>query len=376
MVYVNAPSDQTPIMAPPVRADDQILPHIRSWLFVSSVSSDSSKGSVGTSARRVILFESGPSEDPSPDHIPPLPATLPFLLLIDDSLNSDIPDTPPSPTHGTPFTETTLSTQRSPATSSALQHSSTDALSDSASSHSSFDHSLLAPSSSMRPSYHLCLLVLSIHRSSAAIFARPSHDSSSVSPSRKRGRSPAASIPLSSPIPGALSYARVDHLPSPKRIRKIDECISYADALRDRRIDARVIVEAVDRDEVRTDVRGPVEVRVDRVTHPKIADDILELAQEEGAIEPIKGIQRDQGHMIMATGQQSTDMLERIREVERVNMRLRYMMDVVSQRVTQSQRRKLRVQRELRQIWRFIFYDRMRIARLEAWARRHLGYRS
>nr|GFC34086.1 hypothetical protein [Tanacetum cinerariifolium] len=31
MVYVNAPSDQTPIMAPPVRADDQILPHIR-WI--------------------------------------------------------------------------------------------------------------------------------------------------------------------------------------------------------------------------------------------------------------------------------------------------------------------------------------------------------
>nr|GFC13260.1 hypothetical protein [Tanacetum cinerariifolium] len=35
---------------------------------------------------------------------------------------SDIPDTPPSPTHGTPFTETTLSTQRSPTTSGALRH--------------------------------------------------------------------------------------------------------------------------------------------------------------------------------------------------------------------------------------------------------------
>nr|GFC93212.1 hypothetical protein [Tanacetum cinerariifolium] len=46
----------------------------------------------------------------------------------------------------------------------------------------------------------------------------PSKDSSSASPSRKRSRSPAASIPLSLPIPGALSYARADHLPSPKRI--------------------------------------------------------------------------------------------------------------------------------------------------------------
>nr|GFA82930.1 hypothetical protein [Tanacetum cinerariifolium] len=29
MADVNAPADQTPTMAPPVRADDQILPHIR-----------------------------------------------------------------------------------------------------------------------------------------------------------------------------------------------------------------------------------------------------------------------------------------------------------------------------------------------------------
>nr|GEZ36009.1 hypothetical protein [Tanacetum cinerariifolium] len=100
-------------------------------------------------------------------------------------------------------------------------------------------------------------------------------------------------------------YARADHLPSPKRIRsfeiathlevsledrfkpyvprgtglemdvdvvrsdrieidldiraEIDECITYTVVLRDRWIDARVIVEAVDRDEVGTDVRGPVE---------------------------------------------------------------------------------------------------------------------
>ncbi|GJV33163.1 putative reverse transcriptase domain-containing protein [Tanacetum coccineum] len=69
-------------------------------------------------------------------------------------------------------------------------------------------------------------------------------------------------------------------------------------------------------------------------------------------------------------------MLERIRELERDNMRLRDMMDVESQRVTQSQQRELRVQREMRQIRRFRFYDRMRIARLEACARRHLGYRN
>nr|GEX73865.1 retrovirus-related Pol polyprotein from transposon TNT 1-94 [Tanacetum cinerariifolium] len=126
------------------------------------VSSYSSEESVGTSTGRVILFgtipttipdttlsmtppsthidttptptvsstippspdyspasdtESDTSKDPSSDHIPPLPAISPFLSSTDDSLNNDIHDKPPSPTCGTPFTETTLSTQRSPAAS-------------------------------------------------------------------------------------------------------------------------------------------------------------------------------------------------------------------------------------------------------------------
>ncbi|GJY23778.1 putative reverse transcriptase domain-containing protein [Tanacetum coccineum] len=42
---------------------------------------------------------SDPSEDPSSDHIPPLPATSPFLSLTNDATDSDTPDTPPSPTH-------------------------------------------------------------------------------------------------------------------------------------------------------------------------------------------------------------------------------------------------------------------------------------
>nr|GEX17415.1 hypothetical protein [Tanacetum cinerariifolium] len=51
------------------------------------------------------------SEDPPSDHIPPLPAILPFLSSIVDTTYSD---TPPSPTHGTPFTKITSSTQISP----------------------------------------------------------------------------------------------------------------------------------------------------------------------------------------------------------------------------------------------------------------------
>ncbi|GKB47263.1 hypothetical protein Tco_0898016 [Tanacetum coccineum] len=561
-------------------------------IFVILVSLDSSKDSVGTSAGRVILFGTipttipnttpyaipptthidttpiptisptipsspdytpaspdyspssdmkfDPSEDPSSDHIPPLPATSPFLSSTDDSSDSDIINTPPSPTYGTPFTETTLSTQRSPIAFGALRRrvmvlapvqpiphgrpycyhlnglvhmmtarkrvgllpthrlavrhlvdysssahfysndsfrdsssssssesfldSSADALSDSASSHSSSDHSLPTPSSGMRPSHHLCSLVPSVHRSSV-ISERPSHDSSSAILSRKRSRSAVAFVPLSLPTLGALSYTRVDLLPSPKRIRspetatdlegcledsfepyvpreaglgvnfkdesskpsrsrgtdlemdvdverrdeikidpevqpKIDECLAYADALRDRGIDARVVVKAIDREEIKTGMRGLVKDRVDRVTHPVVADDITKPAQE-GAVEVtyetlgdlvqrfhdhteeipvrriqvIESVQRDQGHKIIATGHQSADILERIRELERDNRRLRDIVDVESQRVIGFRRSKLRVQRELRQIRHFRFYDRMRIARLKVYPRRHLGYR-
>ncbi|GJV57059.1 hypothetical protein Tco_1458064 [Tanacetum coccineum] len=138
-------------------------------ISVISVSSDLSEDSVGTPVGRVILFgtildttpfvtsptthidttpipivsptippspdytpaspnyslapdtEFDPSEDPSSDHIPPLPATSPFLSSTDDSSDSDIPDTSPLPTHGIPFTETTLSTQSIHVASGALR---------------------------------------------------------------------------------------------------------------------------------------------------------------------------------------------------------------------------------------------------------------
>nr|GEW24134.1 putative reverse transcriptase domain-containing protein [Tanacetum cinerariifolium] len=444
---------------------------------------DSSEESVGTSIGRVILFDytpaspdyspasdtkSDPSKDPSSDNIPPLPATSPFLSSTDDSSDNDIPDTPPSPTmpipHGRPYRYHlngpvhmmtarkrvgTLPTHRfnvrhlvdyssschfssddssrdssSSSSSDTSSDSSVDVLSDSASSRSSSDYSLPAPSSGMRPIHRICLLVPSIHRSSAAISAIPSQDSSSASLSRKRSRSLTASVSSSLPIPGALSYVRVDHLPSPKRIRsfetasdlevssedrfepyiprgidlemvvdvvscdgieidpeiqaEIDECIAYVDALRDRGIDDRVVVEAVDRDEIEMGARGLVEEGAVEVTYETLGDLVQRFHDHTVEIlihhvQAIEGIQRDQGHRIMATGQQSTDMMERIGELERDNMRLRDMMDVASQRVTRSQRRELRMQRVLRQIWRFRFYDRMRTARLEACSKRHLG---
>nr|GEX87787.1 putative reverse transcriptase domain-containing protein [Tanacetum cinerariifolium] len=224
-----------------------------------------------------------------------------------------------------------VDSSRDLSSSSSSETSSNPSLDDL--SDSSPDHSLPAPPSGIRPSHHLCLLIPSIPRLSAAITDRPSHDSSSTNHSRKRSRSPVAFVTLSLPIPRALSSARADLLPAPKRIRspdlttnlevssaessepsmstdvemdddversdrididldiqeEINECVAYADALRARGID----------------------VRVDKVTYP-----------------------RDQGHVIIVTGQQSADMLERIRELEQDSMRLKDMMDVASQRVT------------------------------------------
>ncbi|GKB75345.1 hypothetical protein Tco_0942240 [Tanacetum coccineum] len=84
----------------------------------------------------------------------------------------------------------------SSSSSETSSDSSANALFDSASSRSSYDHSLPTPSSGMRPSHHLCSLVSSIHRLSTAISDRPSHDSSSASPSHRRSKSPTASVPM------------------------------------------------------------------------------------------------------------------------------------------------------------------------------------
>ncbi|GJT74838.1 putative reverse transcriptase domain-containing protein [Tanacetum coccineum] len=282
-----------------------------------------------------------------------------------------------------------LDDSSSSSSSETSSDSPADALSDYPSSHSSSDHSLPASPLGTRSSHRLCFLVLSVHRSSA-ISERLSHDSSSVSRSRKRSRSPIASVPLSSPTFGALSYALADILPSPKRIRspeiatdledcsddrfepyvpgevglkvnfedessepsrsrganlvmdvdvvrsdrieidpeiqaEIDECFTYADALRDRGIDARVVVDA---------------------------NDTPEPAQE-GAVEVTYETLGDLGSRIVGAESAVTILTERVAELERDNRRLRGTASVESQRVGRLQSGMVRMQRELRQIrWR------------------------
>ncbi|GJW67533.1 putative reverse transcriptase domain-containing protein [Tanacetum coccineum] len=197
-------------------------------------------------------------------------------------------------------------------------------------------------------------------------------------------------VPALPLVSEALSLVRADLIPSPKRVRdsgylvdvevdpretslrddviirgsdephleqdidpeiqaEIDECFAYADALKDRGIDARVVVKVVDQEENETGARGLVEVRVERVTHLTILEDIPEPGQE-GAVEVIKGVQREQGHMIVGVESVVTALTERIDELERDNKRLRGTTSVKSQRVDRLQRDISRMQRELRKM--------------------------
>nr|GEV62497.1 hypothetical protein [Tanacetum cinerariifolium] len=207
---------------------------------------------------------------------------------------------------------------------------------------------LTASSSGTRPSHHLCSLVPSTHRSStdserpshdsssaspsrkrsrppaaSVPLSSPIHGSLSYAradllPSPKRIRSPESATDLEDcsedifepyvPREVGLEVDFEDESTEPSRSRgtdlemdvdveringikidleiqaKIYECIAYANALRDRGIDTRVVVEAIDREEIETGMGGSVEVRVDRVTHPVVANDVPEPAQE-GAVE-------------------------------------------------------------------------------------------
>ncbi|GKE51103.1 hypothetical protein Tco_1486259, partial [Tanacetum coccineum] len=227
----------------------------------------------------------------------------------------------------------------------------------------SADHSSSNSSSEASSDFHSDASSDSLSGHSLSDHSLPDLPSTSAGPSRKRRRSLTTSVPALSPVSEALSPVRADLIPSPKRIKdsgylidvevdpkeislrddaivrvsdephlehdidpeiqaEIDECIAYADALRDRGIDARVVVEVVDRDETETGVRGPVKVRVERVTHPVMLEDIPKPAPE-GAVEVTYETLGDLGHRIIGVESAVIALTKRIAELERDNRRLR-----------------------------------------------------
>nr|GEV62282.1 hypothetical protein [Tanacetum cinerariifolium] len=311
-------------------------------ILVISVSSDSSDESVGTPVGRFFLF---------------------------DTIPTTIPDTTPAITLPTTQTDTIAGTyddceEEGWTVTYSLSEASLDFHSD-ASSDSSSRHSLLDHSS-------------------------PDLPSTSAGPSRKRRRSPMTSVPALSLVYGALSSVCANLIPLPKRVMdsdyladvevdpretslrddviirgsdepyieqdinpeihaEINECIAYADALKDRRIDARVIVEVVVREENEIGTRGSVKVRVKRVTYRAMPEDTPEPAQKERVVEctyetlgslvqrfhdhtmailvhrvhVIEGVQREQGRRIVGVESAVTTLTKKIFVLERDNRRLR-----------------------------------------------------
>nr|GEU39543.1 putative reverse transcriptase domain-containing protein [Tanacetum cinerariifolium] len=161
--------------------------------------------------------------------------------------------------------------------------------------------------------------------------------STSAGPSRKRCRSPMTPVPALPPVSRALPPVRADLIPSPKRVKdsgylanvEVDPReTSLRDDVWDRRIDARIVVEAVDREESEMGTKGLVEVRVERVTLPMMLEDTPEPAQGERAVECT----------IVGVESAVTALSERITEFERDNRRLRGTASVESQRVDRLQR--------------------------------------
>nr|GFB21254.1 hypothetical protein [Tanacetum cinerariifolium] len=308
--------------------------------LVISISSDLSKDSMGTPAGRVILFGTIPTTIPDTTPmitppttktpiitptIPPSPDYTQHLQIIHPHLRQ----TPRQPiSHGRlyryhPNGPVHMMTAKKrvrplPVQQLSVRHPVDHSSSDPSSRHSSSDHS------------------------------SPNLPSTSAGPSCKRRRSPMTSVHALPLISGALSHVRTDLIPPPKRVRDI----SYLADVED----------------------DPRETRVERVVHPAMPEDILEPAQE-GAAETTEGIQREQGRRIVGVESAVTALIERVAELERDNQRLRGTASVESQRVDRLQRRMSRMQREMRQMRRFQFYNRVRVGRLEAYARKHMGYR-
>ncbi|GKA99361.1 reverse transcriptase domain-containing protein [Tanacetum coccineum] len=340
--------DTTPVITPPATQTDTPVIPTETPIIAPTIPPSPDYTPASPDYSPASDSESDPSEDPSSDHIPPLPDISPFLSSDDDTTDSDTPDTPPSPTHDTPFTEITASTQRSPIIPRrrvmilspgqpiphgrpyryhlngpvhmmtarkrvrplpthrlAVRHSADHSSSDSSSEASSDFHSDASSDSSSRHP-------LSDHSS-------PDLPSTSAGPSRKRRRSPMTSVPALSPVSGALSPVHADLIPSPKRVKDSGLCG------RCREIQAEID----EYENMRRGVRGPVEVRVERVTHPAMPEDIPEPASG-GAIE---GVQREQGHRIVGVESAVIALIERIAELERDNRRLRGTASFESQKI-------------------------------------------
>ncbi|GJR70655.1 putative reverse transcriptase domain-containing protein [Tanacetum coccineum] len=200
-------------------------------------------------------------------------------------------------------------------------HSSSD---HSSSGHSIFGHSL---------SGHTPLDTTIVDSSAPPRFvypplARSSRDSSfesSVGPSHKRCRSPAAIVTSSIHALRALVYSRVDLLPPRKRFRdsisledSVEEDID-ANVLADIEADAMAVEDEVE-DEVESSDRGTMEVRVDVVVRINIPNGMLMPIAVERLEQVEEVVQDIDGHVMEIPLQRVEDIETGQRELEARNL--------------------------------------------------------
>nr|GEU77156.1 hypothetical protein [Tanacetum cinerariifolium] len=219
----------------------------------------------------------------------------------------------------------------------------------------------------------------------------------------------------------ALVLSSADLLPPRKRFKdsispedSVKEDID-TDVLEDIEVDATAVKVAVDRDvkagvdasigmevdvgidvedEVESSDRGTMEVEVDMVAGIDIPDSMLmpdvveRWEQVEEAlqdiyvhvieiplqrIEDIETRQRELEARSLIAGGERASLLKQVAFLERSNTRLRGTMMMVRARADRFQRRVRLMKSELRQIYRFRYYKRMRFKRLETFTVRHLA---
>nr|GEV52342.1 retrovirus-related Pol polyprotein from transposon TNT 1-94 [Tanacetum cinerariifolium] len=253
-----------------------------------SVSSDSSEESVGTPVGRAILFGT-------------------ILTTNPDTMPTISPPTTHTDTTVTPTEIPTVLPTILPTVPPSLDH--TPALPD------------ITPAS---PDYSP---------------ASPDYThSTSARPSRKRRKSPMASVPALSPISGALSPVRADLIPSPKRIMDSDYLADVEVDLRESSEPSRS--RGIDDDIERVD-ESHSEHEIDHVvTHPVVSEDIQEAAQEERAAE---GTYETLGSLVQRFHDHTVAIP--VHRVQRDNKRLRGTTSVEGPRVDRLQCDRSRISR-------------------------------
>ncbi|GJU12304.1 putative reverse transcriptase domain-containing protein [Tanacetum coccineum] len=237
-----------------------------------------------------------------------------------------------------------LASRYPPDHSSLVHFSLDDSLPDS-SSDSSSDYSLDSSSGHSLPD--------SLFSSEDFAFDTPA--TIYAGPSRKRCMSLATSVPLATPIPGALSLVHADKLPPRKRIRDIGASIMVVETAAalevgigiEANVGVKVGIGMEREDEVKKEVesrdRGTIEIGIDRIVEPVVPNDILVPVTEEGSREYFQ-IGLD------VVIQELYDHMVDIPHVGGDNMRLRGMLCEERDRIDSLRRHMSYTQEGLRQI--------------------------